>query len=200
MRALRTVIPLAFTSLLLSCQDGNGPSTEPTAPPPVPSADVFRTRFFHDGVFVHTIPDHNVTFTIGLITPIGDITECGGSGEFVSDIIATNQVVVTPAGPEKLLDRVRGTFVLYDVSLPSPDEFCDLAGFEVGRGQGSFTRTDNSLTGVGPGLNAFGFMANATLDLAAGGKAKFQALIRWLYDGVNVTTIVDKVELTPIGK
>jgi hypothetical protein len=202
MRPLRTVVPLVLAVMLLSCQDGNGPNPERLAPfasPPL--ADVIRTRFFHDGFFVHTIPEHSVTFTIGLVDPLSDLPECGGSGaEVATDVRATDQIVTTPAGPLKLLDRVTGTFILYDVSLFDLDSFCDLAGHEVGRGKGSFTRTDNSLTGVGPGLNAFGFMANATLDLTAGGKAKFQALIRWLYDGVDVTTAVDKVELTPIGK
>lgn len=160
-----------------------------------PSAEVFRTQFFHDGAFVHIIPEHNFTFTIGLTTPIGDLTECGGTEEFLSDVRATNQIVETPTGPVKLLDLVQGTFVLYDVSLFELEDFCDLAPFEVGRGQGSFSRTDNSLTGVGPGLNAFGFMAQAALDLTEGGQATFLAILRQLYDGVNVTTLVDKVEL-----
>jgi len=160
-----------------------------------PSADVFRTQFFHDGAFVHIIPEHNFTFTIGDVIPLGEQTECGGTEEFVSDVRLTNQVVETPNGPVKLLDRVQGTFVLYEVSLFDLENFCDLAPFEVGRGQGSFTRTDNSLTGVGPGLNSFGFRAHATLDLTDGGRAKFIAIVRQLYDGLEVTTLVDKVEL-----
>ena len=102
----------------------------------------------------------------------------------------------TPTGPVKLLDRVQGTFVLYDVSLFELEDFCDLAQFEVGRGRGSFTRTDNSLTGVGPGMNSFGFMAQAALALTDGGRARFRAVMRWLYDGVNdPRVVVDKVEL-----
>lgn len=160
-----------------------------------PSAEVFRTQFFHEGAFVHIIPEHNLTFTIGDVIPLGDQVECGGTEDFVSDVRITSQIVETPTGPVKLLDRVQGTFVLYAVNLFELENFCDLAPFEVGRGQGILMKTDNSLTGVGPGLNAFGFMARATLDLTDGGQARFFAVFRQLYDGVNVTTVVDKVEL-----
>ena len=161
-----------------------------------PSAEVFRTQFFHDGALVHIIPEHNLTFTIGDVIPLGDQIECGGTEDFVSDVRATNQIVETPAGPVKLLDRVQGTFVLYEVSLFELENFCDLAQYEVGRGRGSFTRTDNDLSAVGPGLNSFGFMAQATLALADGGRARFRAVMRWLYDSVNdPRVVVDKVEL-----
>jgi hypothetical protein len=161
-----------------------------------PSADVFRTQFFHDGAFVHIIPEHNFTFTIGDVIPLGDQVECGGTEDFVSDVEITSQVVETPVGPVKLLDRVQGTFVLYAVNLFELENFCDLAPFEVGRGQGSLMKTDNSLTGVGPGLNSFGFRARATLELTDGGSARFFAVFRQLFDGVDqVTTLVDKVEL-----
>jgi hypothetical protein len=160
-----------------------------------PSAEVFRTQFFHDGNLVHIMPDHNLTFTVGEVTPIGDQLFCGGTEEYVSDVQAFSQVVETPRGPLKLLDRVEGTFVLYGVSLFDLEDYCDLAQYEIGRGSGSFTRTDNSITGVGPGINAFGFMARATLDLTDGSSAHFHALLRQLYDGVEVTTLVDKVQL-----
>lgn len=199
MRTVQPLVPLTLAVLLLSCQDGNGPNTDPSPPSPgKPLAEVVRTRFFHDGVFIHTGP--GFTFTIGLVTPVADLTECGGSVEFVSDVIATNQVVVTPPGPERLLDRVSGTFVLYDVSFDfENDDLCDLADHLVGSGEGSFTRTDNSQTGVGPGMNAFGFMANARLELTDGSHATFHAVVRWLYDGEEVTTLVEKVELKPTG-
>jgi hypothetical protein len=161
-----------------------------------PSADVFRTQFFHDGAFVHIIPEHNITFTIGDVVPLADQTECGGTEPFVSDVVSTSQTVETPSGPIKLLDRVAGTFVLYDISLFELENFCDLAAHEIGRGDGQFTRTDNSLTGVGPGMNAFGFMAQASLTLTDGSRAHFRAVLRWLFDGGEVVrTLVDKVGL-----
>ena len=161
-----------------------------------PSAEVFRTQFFHDGAFVHIIPEHNFTFTIGDVIPLGDQVECGGTEDFVSDVESTQQIVETPEGPVKLLERVQGTFVLYAANLLELENFCDLAPFEVGRGQGSLMKTDNSLSGVGPGLNSFGFRARATLELTDGGPATFFAVFRQLFDGVDqVTTLVDKVEL-----
>jgi len=203
---MRTVLPLGPLTLaasLLGCQDGNGPNNDPS-PTSVgsPSAEVSRTRFFHDGGFLHTIPESNVTFTIGIVTPIADLAFCGGSvEEFESDIRGINQVVGTPPGPEHLLDRSSGTFVLYDVAFDfENDEICDLVGHVVGIGQGSFTRTDNNQAGVAvPGMNAFGFMANAKLELTDGSHATFHAVVRWLYDGEEVTTLVHKVELKPTG-
>ena len=200
---MRTVLPLApltFAVLLLSCQDETGPNNDPDLPSvSKPSAGVSRTRFFHDAAFIHTIPESNVTFTIGLVTPLADLDICGGSAEvFESDLRGHNQVVSTPPGPEHLNDRSQGTFVLYDVAFDFND-ICDLVGHVVGIGKGSFTRTDNSLTGVGPGMNAFGFMANAKLELIDGGHATFHALERWLYDGEEATLLVRKVELKPTG-
>jgi hypothetical protein len=162
-----------------------------------PSAEVFRDQFFHDAALVHIIPEHNLTFTVGLITPIGDLLECGGTEEFLSDVVTRIQHVETPQGPIKMIESTRGTFVLYDVSLFELEEFCDLAQFEIGRGQGSFTRTDNSLFGTGPGINSFGFIARATLELTDGDQARFFALFRQLFDieSGEVRTVVDKVEL-----
>jgi hypothetical protein len=161
-----------------------------------PSAEVFHNQFFHDGALVHIIPEHNITFTIGDVVPLADQTECGGTEPFVSDVVTRIQTVETPSGPIKLLERTTGTFVLYDISLFELDNFCDLAAHEIGRGYGGFMRTDNSLTGVGPGMNAYGFMARASLTLNDGSRAHFRAVIRWLFDGGEVVrTLTDKVDL-----
>jgi hypothetical protein len=157
------------------------------------AADVIRTRI-SDGFLVHVTPE--VTFTVGLVDPLEALPECGGTGEIVeSDIRGFDQIVLTPPGPERQVRRFTGTVVLYDVSLFGLDDFCDLIGHIVGTGQGTFTSTDNSLTGVGPGENAFGFMANAILTLTDGSKAKFTAIVRFVGEEI----VVEKVELTPIG-
>jgi hypothetical protein len=199
MRTARPVVPLTLAVFLLSCQDSNGPNTDlssVSSEQPL-AAEVFRTRF-DDGFLLHFTPE--VTFTVGLVSPLADLPECGGTGEnFESDMRGFDQVVVTPPGPERQVRRFTGTVVLYDVSLFELDDICDLADHIVGTGRGTFTSTDNSLTGVGPGMNAFGFMANAILDLVDGGRAKFQAVVRFLFDGENVTIQTEKVELKPIG-
>ncbi len=75
------------------------------------------------------------------------------------------------------------------------EDLCNLIGHLVGTGPGTFTSTDNSLTGVGPGTNAFGFMANAILTLTDGSKAKFRAIVRF----VGEDLIVEDLTVTPIG-
>ena len=82
------------------------------------------------------------------------------------------------------------------------DEICDLVGHIVGIGQGSFTRTDNNLTGVAvPGMNAFGFMRELpSWNSRMAATPTLHAVVRWLYDGEEVTTIVHKVELKPTGQ
>jgi hypothetical protein len=197
MHPARRVVPLTLAVFVLGCQDGNGPTTAESAPlagQPL-AAEVFRFRFFHDGFLVHITPE--VTFTVGLVDPLEALPECGGTGEIVeTDLRGFDQVVVTPPGPERQVRRFTGTVVLYDVSLFELDDLCDLADHIVGTGQGTFTSTDNSLTGVGPGENAFGFMANAILTLTDGSKAKFRAIVRFVGEDV----IVENVPLTPIGK
>ncbi len=194
----RPVVPLMLAVFLLSCQDSNAPTTDlsSVSPDQPLASEVFRTRF-SDGFLVHITPE--VTFTVGVVSPLAELPECGGSGDLEFDMKGFDQVVLTPPGPERQVRRFTGTVVLYDVSLFELDDLCDLIGHEVGTGQGSFTSTDNSLTGAGPGMNAFGFMANAILDLVDGGRAHFQAVVRLQFDGENVTAQVEKVELKPIG-
>jgi hypothetical protein len=198
MHPARRVVPLTLAVFVLGCQDGNGPTTAESAPlagQPLAAQIVDRTRFSPgDGFLVHITPE--VTFTVGLVGPVSALPECGGTGEIVeSDIRGFDQIVFTPPGPERQVRRFTGTVVLYDVSLFELEDFCDLADHLVGTGQGTFTSTDNSLTGVGPGENAFGFMANAILTLTDGSKAKFTAIVRFVGEEI----IVDKVTVTPIG-
>jgi hypothetical protein len=196
MHPARRVVPLTLAVLVLGCQDGNGPTTAESAPlaeQPLAS-EVFRNDL-SDGFLVHITPE--VTFTVGLVSPIEDLPECDGTFDLVeTDSRGFNQLVETPPGPEKFMTRITGTVVLYDVSLFELEDICDLADHLVGTGRGTFTSTDNSLTGVGPGTNAFGFMLNAILDLVDGGRAKFHAVVRF---AGSAEPLVEKVELKPIG-
>ncbi len=197
MHPARRVVPLTLAVFVLGCQDGNGPTPAESAPVaghPLAAQIVDRGRI-DDGTLVHFTPE--VTFTVGLVTPIEDLAECGGTVEvFESDVRGFDQKIFTPPGPIRNVRRFTGTITLYDVSLLELDDFCDLADHLVGSGQGSFTSTDNSLTGEGPGTNAFGFMANAILTLTDGSKAKFTAIVRFVGSG---DPIVDNVTVTPIG-
>lgn len=77
-------------------------------------------------------PSLGFAFTIGLVTPIDDLAECGGTTtQFVSNIKDLGQRVSTPPGPNRTLDRVRGTIVLYDAVITSEEEFCALPESEI---------------------------------------------------------------------
>lgn len=195
MRAMLFVVPLA--ALLAGCQDATAPGPEA----PAPASEVSRFRFDGDGFLSHIIPDRGIAFTVGLLTPVADLPECGGpSGVVDSDLKGFSQQVSTPAGPIKSIERISGTFVVYQAVLSNPGDYCLLASAPViGTGRGSFTRNDNSVTGVGPGMNSFGYRANAVLELTGGGRALLHVVARVLFDGVNVRVIVDDVDLKPIG-
>jgi hypothetical protein len=200
MHPARCVVPLTLAVFVLGCQDGNGPTPAESAPvagQPLAGQIVDRFRHFEDGALLHFTPE--VTFTVGLVDPLDllNLPECGGTGGILeSDLRGFDQIVFTPPGPERQVRRYTGTVVLYDVSLLELDSVCELVDHIVGIGQGTFTSTDNSLTGVGPGVNAWGFMANAILTLTDGSKAKFTAIVRF---AGGAEPIVDNVTLRPIG-
>lgn len=201
MRAAPLVVPLAFAALLVSCQDGHDTSAnDPLGPSSVqPSHDVDRSRL-EGGFLTHIIPPRNITFTIGLVSPIDDLPECGGSEELVFDAKGVHQEVTTPGGAVHLVDRIQGTVVLYGAIPTSEETFCALGTAVIGRGRGTFIRTDNEFNGVGNGANAFGGTLNAVLDLTSGGRALFHMVTRDFIDvNGNYRLIVDQFELKPIG-
>ena len=195
-------LPLTLAAFLVSCREANEPNTDPLAPASIqPSSIVFRDRV-EGGTLIHTIPEHGITMTVGLLTPIEDLAECGGTvTEFESDAQIFSQEVHTPAGPIKGLSRFSGTFTVYDAVVFGDENFCDLATAPViGTGRGSIQSTDNSLTGEGPGLNSFGQRWIAVLDTPDGGKVQLHIVTRQFYDGVNEpVTVVDIFELKPLG-
>jgi hypothetical protein len=194
-------VPLTLAALLVSCQDANESNTDTLAPSSIaPSSSIVSRDRVEGGTLVHTIPEHGITMTVGLLTPVEDLAECGGTvTEFESDAQIFSQEVHTPAGPIKGLSRFSGTFTVYD-AVVLPDDFCDLATAPlIGTGRGSIQSTDNSLTGEGPGLNSFGERWIAVLDTPDGGKVQLHIVTRLLYDGVNEpVTVVDIFELKPL--
>lgn len=198
MRITPVAVPLAVAALLVSCQDVNESNTDTLAPSSAPrSSVVFRDRI--EGGFNFTvIPDLGISMTIGLLTPIADLCPFPEPPEpfpeFESDAKIFSQEVHTPAGPIKALSTFSGTFTVYDAVVFNE---CDLVGAPIiGTGRGSIQSTDNSLTGEGPGKNAFGERWIAVLDTPDGGKVQLHIVFRF---AGSSTPIVDIFELKPLG-
>ena len=114
MRITPVAVPLALAALLVSCQDATESNTDTLAPSSISPSIVFRDRI-EGGTLIHTIPEHGISMTVGLLTPVGDLAECGGTvTEFESDAQIFNQEVHTPAGPIKVLGKFSGTFTVYE--------------------------------------------------------------------------------------
>jgi hypothetical protein len=198
MRITPVAVPLALAALLVSCQDATESNTDTLAPASIPpSSFVVRDRIV-GGTLIHTIPEHGISMTVGLLTPVGDLAECGGTvTEFESDAQIFSQEVHTPAGPIKVISRFSGTFTVYD-AVVFPDDFCDLATAPlIGTGRGRIIGNDNSLTGEGPGTNSWGERWNAMLDTPDGGKVKLHIVLRFVGSS---TPTVDIFELKPLGR
>jgi hypothetical protein len=196
---IRSVVPLTLAALLVSCQDSDDTKSDLLAPSSAPLAsEVFRERI-EGGTLIHTMPEHGISMTVGLLTPIEDLADCGGTvTAFESDAKIFNQEVHTPAGPIKVLERFSGTFTVYD-AVVFPDDFCDMATAPlIGTGRGTIKGTDNSATGEGPGMNSYGENWTAVLDTPDGGKVQLHIVTRKHYDGVDETIIVDIFELKPL--
>ncbi len=201
MRITPVAVPLALAALLVSCQDANESNTDPVAPSSAtPSALVFHERI-EGGYLFAIFPEHGITLTVGLLTPIADLCPFPEPPEpfpeFESDAKIRNLEVHTPAGPIRVLGTASGTFVVYDAVVFND---CDLVGAPIiGTGRGNIKGTDNSITGEGPGMNSFGRNWTAVLDRPDGGKVQLHIVVRQLFDGVKVETIVDIFELKPLG-
>ena len=202
MRAALLGVPLTLIGFITAC--GDVPSSpdpnEALAPSPV-ALSSFVDRFdLSGGALLPIFPELGITVVIGLVTPIDELSECGGSEELVFDSRGVGQDVSTPPGPDRNLTRIQGTVVLYDALLDITHDFCELATTEVGRGTGIFISTDNDVNVEGPGANSFGRRVTAILDLTSGGQARLLIVTRAviLPDGSS-ETVVERFELQPIG-
>jgi hypothetical protein len=140
-------------------------------------------------------PDRNISATIGLVSPLADLLDCGGSGTTVLKGRGTLQLVIPPTGALKQFIRVRqGEVVLYGVAAELP---CDLIGAPVlGHGPGNLTI---SLTG--PATNVLSVRLIARLELTTGGSAHLVVVGHAkINDDGSLKILVDKSELRPIGR
>ena len=203
MRAAFLGVPLTLIGFITACGDvPNSPNpNEALAPSPVALSSVVDRFDLSGGALLPIFPELGITVSIGLVTPINEFPECGGSAEeLVFDSRGVDQTVSTPPGPDRNLTRIQGTVVLYEALLDITHDFCELATTEVGRGPGKFIGTDNDLNVEGPGANSFGGTLTAILDLTSGGRARLLVVTRAviLPDG-SFKTVVERFELQPIG-
>ena len=202
MRTLAT-LPFALTVFLLACDDPTGSNMAGDPPAlPRPSFAAEITRFdLSDGFLLHTIPDLGITFTLGLVSPLADLPECGGPNTLITtDTRGVDMNVFLPPGPIKDEFRMHGTLTLYDAVIFDFADLCGLESAEIGRGGAMFTNNDNDLILNGGRADSFGGVLTATLTLEGGGKTKLLLVTRGVVnpDG-SFTQVVDKFELKPIG-
>lgn len=196
MRCAHVVVPVAL-AVLLSCQPTDDPAApgdpvSPSAPAPSFGAAAFKIPFNFFFVFD---PDRGYSATFGLVSPVGDASECGGSAP-VYDGGGTEQIVQTPSGAFHVRDDMhRATIVLYEGATGDP---CELATHPViGRGQGNLHWTVKALVDGSTTLQAtFG----GIIDLTAGGQARMLGVGNVRFDALgNLIIHEDHFELKPIG-
>jgi len=113
-----------------------------------------------------------------------DLTRCGGSD--FPELIPVQRV-------GELQDVIKALRLLRDVNIhiyrpalqivptgfPNPGTtFCE-ATF-IAKGTGNMTSADNDVNVTGPGMNAFGFWAQGTVELVSGGSARVDAAAAFL--------------------
>jgi hypothetical protein len=197
MRAPAPALLLALAAGLGGCDDPTR-STSPT--PAAPSFSASVSRFdLSDGYLTHIIPPLGISFTLGLVSDVAGLSECGGPNLFETDTRGVAQDVSTPAGSTHDLTRLKGTLVLYDALLFEPTDICGAT--EIGRGPGTFVATDSDVFLSGPGADSFGETITANLDLVGGGRAHLVIGLRIIVnpDG-SFKVVVLRYDLTPIGR
>jgi hypothetical protein len=201
MRALTPALTLALAVVLGGCDDP-ARSTSPSGPAPAFSPSVSRFDL-SDGYLTHISPPLGISFTLGLLTDVDDLADCGGDEGTPNNPVETDtrgfsQDVSTPAGPNHNLTRLKGTLVLYDALLFGSTDICEAT--EIGRGPGEFTATDSDVFLAGPGADSFGETITANLDLVGGGRAHLVIGLRIVVkpDG-SVKVVVLRYDLKPIG-
>ena len=197
MRCAHVVVPLAL-ALLMSCQPTDDPaaSGDPVSPSgraPSFGATAFKIPFNFFFVFD---PDRGYSATFGLVSPVSDAFECGGS-QGVYDRGGTEHIVETPSGAFHLRDDLhQATIVLYEGATDNP---CELTTHPVlARGRGNLHWTVKALVDGSTTLQAtFG----GIVELAAGGRARMLGVGNVRFDELgNLIIHEDHFELKPIGK
>lgn len=196
MRCAHLALPLALATLL-ACQptddpSASGDSVSPSAPVPSLGAAAFKIPLNY---FLVYDLDRGYTATIGLVSPVSDLPECGGS-QPVYDGGGTEHIVETPSDAFHLRDALhQATIVLYEGAT---EDACELTTHPVlARGPGNLHWTEKAL-----GNGSFTVQATfgGILELAAGGRARLLGVGNVRLDELgNVIVHEDHFELKPIG-
>ena len=195
MRRTVILLPLAL-AIMPACQAADGP-VSPTAPTPgLGATNIKILQPF--SLISDDDPARNYTVTFGLVSPVSELSECGGSGQTVTDGGGITRVLITPSGAFHIRNQLsQATIVLYEGG--TIDDVCELSSRPIiGTGTGNLHFTTKEKSDGTLGVQAtFG----GILDLAAGGRAHMLAVGNIVFDALgNMTIHEDHFTLKPIGK
>ena len=196
MRRAHLVLPLASAlATLLACQATDDPSTAPDPTPP--SLGATNIKILQPFFFIFDEdPARNYTVTFGLVSPVSDLPDCGGSGPMVTDGGGITRVLITPSGSFHIRDQLnKATVVFYEGAT---SDVCELSSHPIlgtGTGNMHFT-TKEKADGTLRVQATFG----GILDLVAGGRAHMHAAGNIVFDAAgNLTIHEDHFTLKRIG-
>lgn len=197
MHRTRFVLPLALATLV-ACQAADDPSAalNPVSPALVPSLGATVLKIPNDYFWIYDPePGRDYTVTFGLVSPVSDLIECGGSGA-VFDGGGTTLIVATPSGAVHFRDKLKQATIVYYAG--ATEDLCELATHPVlARGRGNLRWTEQYGANGSATIHAtFG----GILDLAAGGRVRLLGVGNIFIDASgNLTFRVDHFDLKPIG-
>ena len=183
LRTLATV-SLLVPSLAVACDQPAAVTTKALNPQfdftngPSDLANVFRG----DSILLFVWPDYTTNLVIAVNAPPGGVSSvrrCGGT------VRPAPQPVQTVGEMQDVMRQLR---LLRDVNIhvysPVPAGFSGFMSLcnatPIAAGTGNLTSTDNDRMVTGNGANAFGFRAEGTVDVAAGGSARVLAELQML--------------------
>ena len=193
MRRAHLVLPLAF-AILPACQAGDDPVSPTTPAPSLGATNVKIVQPFF--LIFDEDPARNYTATFGLVSPVSDLSDCGGSGPMVTDGGGITRVLITPSGAFHIRDQLsQATIVFYEGAT---GDVCELSSHPIlgtGTGKMHFTTKEKANGSLSVQANFGGI-----LDLVAGGRAHMLGVGNIVFDASgNLTIHEDHFTLKPIG-
>jgi hypothetical protein len=200
-RSLPLLTPVFASALVLGCGEQPAPSEPANHSPPAfrteqnpdgPGAGVIRFPF---DFFFATDPNVGLSLTIGIVSPLADVLDCGGTGAVSTDGKRVVQLVFTPAGPvHQFVRATQATIVLYE---SSSFDFCDWTTapvFARGRANLTFNVLDRT-------TDVVGLKIQGIVELTSGGRAHVlnTAQVHVEEDG-TVRVHQDRLVVKPIGR